>query len=90
MPSFTPPTYEQPVDNVLGRHGVAFPVSIIVYIKADDSVVQTTLIVDPDDILTMKDGSGDFGKACFRRGKTYTITSGEASILTGAGYTVGA
>jgi hypothetical protein len=36
----------------------------------------------------IKSGSGDFGKALFRRGKTYTITAGEGTILTNAGYTV--
>lgn len=91
MPSFTPPTYEQPISNRLGQHGVAFPVSKVVYIvDADDSVVETTSIVDPTDINKMKDGSGDFDKACFRRGKTYEITAGEQTILEAAGYTVSA
>lgn len=88
MPSFTPPTREEPVKNRLGDFGVTFPVGKVVYILAsDDSVVETDSFVDPDDVLLMKAGSGDFGKALFRRGLTYTITSGEESILQGAGYT---
>lgn len=89
MATFTAPTYNQPVANRLGEHGVSFPVGKIVYIlDADDSVVETTLIVDPTDINKMKDGSGDFGKACFRRGLTYEVTASEETILTNAGYSV--
>lgn len=88
MPSFTPPTREEPVKNRLGDFGVTFSVGKVVYILAsDDSVIETDSFVDPDDVLLMKAGSGDFGKALFRRGLTYTITSGEESILQGAGYT---
>jgi hypothetical protein len=89
MPTFTPPTYEQPVNNRLGQHGVAFPVGKVVWIRAsDDEVIETTLIVDPTDIDAAKAGSGDFGKAIFRRGKTYTVTAGEETLLLAAGYTV--
>lgn len=89
MPTFTPPTYNQPVDNVLGKHGISFPVGkIVLILDADDSVREATLIVDPDDILTAKDGSGDFGKAIFRRGITYSVSASEETILEAAGYTV--
>jgi len=88
MPSFTPPTREENAKNRLGDYGLSWPVGLVVYIlDADDSVVEVNSFTDPDDVTLMKDGSGDFGKALFRRGITYTITAGEDSILTGAGYT---
>jgi hypothetical protein len=87
MVSFTPPTREQPLNNELGKFGVAFPVGKVVYIlDADDSVKEVEHFTDPTDVDLMKAGSGDFGKALFRRGKTYTITAGEDTILTNAGY----
>lgn len=93
MPSFTAPTYEQPVDNPLGKHGVAFPVGLVVYIDTGDNVHETTSImgkfdehVSPDG-LGIKAGSGDAGLAIFRRGVTYTITAGEQTLLDAAGYT---
>jgi len=80
--------WEQPVDTRLGEHGVAFPVGLVIWIAdADDAVTSTTTIRDPEDIALAKSGSGDFGKAIFRRGKTYTITAGEQTILDAAGYT---
>jgi hypothetical protein len=89
MATFTPPTYEQPINNRLGQHGISFPVGKVVWIRAsDDEVIETTLIVDPTDIDAAKAGSGDFGKAIFRRGKTYEVTAGEQTLLEGAGYTV--
>ncbi len=92
MPTFdtsqTLAIYEQPIDNRLGEHGVAFPVGKVVWIAdADDAVTTTTVIRDPEDIDLAKSGSGDFGKAIFRRGKTYTITAGEQTILDAAGFT---
>lgn len=88
MATFTPPTRLEPLSNELGRHQVGFPVGKVVYIlDDDDSVIETETIIDPDDIDLMKAGSGDFGKACFRRGVTYTITGSEDTILTNAGYT---
>lgn len=87
MAQFTPPTRDEPLENELGRHGLAFPVGKVVWIAdADDAVSETDTITDPDTIDLAKAGSGDFGKAIFRRGITYTITAGEDTILTGAGY----
>lgn len=51
--------------------------------------METENFVDPTTVALMKAGSGDYGKALFRRGKTYTITAGEALLITTAGYTVG-
>lgn len=78
-----------PIQNELGRHGVSYPVGYVVWIATvDDVVTQAGSITDPTDIALAKTGSGDFGKAIFRRGKTYTITAGEGTILTSAGYVV--
>lgn len=94
MPEFTAPTYEQPVDNPLGKHGVAFTVGLVIYIDTGDNVHETTSIigkfsehVSPDG-LGIKAGSGDNGLAIFRRGRTYEVTAGEETLLTAAGYTV--
>lgn len=90
MATFTPPTREEPWDNDLGRHGFSFPKGKVVYIlESGDTVVETENFVDPTTVALMKSGSGDYGKALFRRGKTYTITAGEALLITTAGYTVG-
>ena len=89
MASFTPPTYDMIYKNELGKFGLSWPIGKAVYIlDADDSVVETSSFVDPTDVNLMKAGSGDFGKALFRRGITYTITAGEETILVAAGYTV--
>lgn len=91
MPTFdtSAVTYEQPIDNRLGEYGVAFPVGLVVWIATvGDAVTETTSIRDPEDIDLARDGSGDFGKAIFRRGITYTVTSAEQTILVAAGYTV--
>ena len=93
MPSFTPPTRDEPLQNRLGEYGVSFPVGKVVYIlDADDSVVETETFVDGtgdgNTLDLMKAGSGDFGKALFRRGKTYEVSASEETILTNAGYTV--
>lgn len=89
MPTFTAPTRSEPIDNALGRHGVSFPVGLVVYIlEEDDVVVETETFEDPTTVALMKDGSGDFGKALFRRGITYTVTTEEETILDNAGYTV--
>jgi hypothetical protein len=93
MATFTAPTRNEPAQNRLGDYGLSWPVGKVVYIlDADDSVVETETFVDGDGLGNtldlIKSGSGDFGKALFRRGKTYTITAGEETILDGAGYEV--
>lgn len=94
MATFTPPTYDRPIDNELGKHGVNFPVGKVVYICANSDAHETNLILGnfakqrcPDG-YGMTTGSGDAGYALFRRGGTYTITVGEGTILTAAGYTI--
>ena len=91
MPTFdtTQNNYEIPIGNRLGEYGVAFPRCNVVWIAAsDDAVTEIASIRDPEDIDLAKDGSGDFDKAIFRRGITYTVTSAEQTILVAAGYTV--
>jgi hypothetical protein len=84
--------YDQPVDNELGKHGVAFPVGYVLFIDSADNVYRTTSITDPFDQHTseagnpIKAGSGDQGFAVFRRGITYTITAGERTLIDAAGY----
>lgn len=92
MATFTPPTYNQPIQNRLGDHGVSFPVGKIVYICTNDDVFETTLVQGTFDAHLCPDGhalasgSGDGGYALFRRGLTYTVTAGEDTLLTAAGY----
>lgn len=94
MASFTPPTYNQPVQNPLGKHGVSFPVGYVVYIDTDDNVYQATAIMGAFSEHrspagnAIAAGSGDGGYAIFRRGKTYEVTAGESTLLDDAGYTV--
>lgn len=94
MPTFVAPTYNQPVRNRLGEHGVAFPVGYVVYICTDDTAHRTTLVMGAfseqncPDGFAIAAGSGDGGYAIFRRGKTYTVTTDEGNALTAAGETV--
>lgn len=91
MSTFTVPTYEVPVPNELGRHGLSFPRSYTVIIA--DGVATAAPgasgLVDPDSIYDIADaGSGEAGLAVFLHGKTYTVTAGEVTILEAAGHTV--
>lgn len=94
MPSFTPPTYNQPVNNPLGKHGVSFTVGKVVYIDDADGVFETTHTLGDFSAVRspngnpIKVGSGDAGLALFRRGKSYSVTAGEQTLLVAAGYTV--
>lgn len=91
MATFTVPTFDVPYDSPLGRHGLSFPRSYTVVIA---SGVATPFpgangLVDPDDMGDVADaGSGVGGKAIFRFGKTYTVTTDEQTALETAGYTV--
>lgn len=86
MATFTPPTYIRRY----GKDGLwkyyDFPVGKVVLIQADDTVVEQATFTDAE-MQAAKAGSGDFGKAVFRRGITYTITASEDTLLTAAGYT---
>lgn len=83
--------YDEPVENILGRFGVAFKVGFVLWIDTNDLVTVTASITQDqingtNGVTPAKAGSGDLGKAIFRRGKTYTITSGEKTLIDAAGY----
>lgn len=79
-------TYNQPIDNRLGDYGVAFPVGKVLWIDGSDNVYVVTAMTQDQIDSDAAAGSGDFGKAIFRRGKTYTITAGEKTLIDAAGY----
>ncbi len=94
MPTFdsSQAVYTQPLDNRLGDYNVTFEVGNVVYITTSNTVVETSSITDAQtkgtaSVNNPAAGSGDFGLAIFRRGKTYTITAGEQTLLDAAGYT---
>jgi len=100
MPSFSPPTYEVSADPDNTEHDgrpwgimrrISYPRGYSVLITAG---VATPLpgIVGPSitQVRAADAGSGDGGFAAFIGGKTYTITAGEDTILTNAGYSTGA
>lgn len=76
-----------PIGNRLGEYSVTFPRGKVVWIDGDDTVYIVDSITEDQISDDAADGSGDFGKAIFRRGKTYTITAGEATLLDAAGLT---
>ncbi len=100
MATFTPPTFTQrinpdPIEERTGgraglwRHyGGAIQVGYSVVIDTDDNVTtypgQSGMSMDT--INTAKAGSGENGIAWFRGGIPYTITAGEETLLTAAGY----
>lgn len=95
MPTFTPPTYEQgflaePGSNQaqgLMRH-YDFNVGYSVLITGGTATPYPGRTVpSTDDINAADPGSGIGGRAAFLGGRTYTITSGEETILQAAGYT---
>ena len=97
MPTFIPDTYGDaigPEDNGHGdrysmwRHyGTPIAVGYSVLIT-DGTATAAPGRVSPtaDDIAGADSGSGEGGKAWFRGGISYTITSAEETILTAAGY----
>jgi hypothetical protein len=83
--------YEEPVQNRLGDFGVAFPVGFVLWIDTTDTVHKSTSITEDQinstgGVTGAKAGTGDFGLAIFRRGKSYSISAGEDTLLTAAGY----
>ena len=87
-------TYNQPIEGRLGEHGVSYPVGNVVYIDTNDNVYEAGAIMGTFDQhispagYGIATGSGDNGYAIFRRGKSYTITAGEQTLLDAAGYTI--
>lgn len=92
MATFTPPTFDTPYDNELGRFGLSWPTGYMVVIDTEDNVTPypgAIGLTDPDQTADVAaDGSGDGGLAIFSSGRTYTVNSTEETLLTGAGYDV--
>ncbi len=100
MPTFAPTTYDMPKPpEVNAPHTDRYslwryfsdgvPTSHVVIITsgvANASPGHKTPSVDQMNAADV--GSGEVGKAIFHGGQTYTVTSGEDTILTAAGYTV--
>lgn len=97
--TFTPATYLVPLNPESDGHSERFslwrhyqgviPTGYSVLIT-DGTAIASPGMVSPTagQIAAADAGSGEGGKAWFRGGITYTVTSGEASALTDAGYTV--
>lgn len=81
---YTAPTRNEPVRNRLGDYGVSFPVGQVIIITDGEARV-TEALTDPDHIMAADDGTGDFGKSIFRRGRTYSVNETEKDILVAAG-----
>jgi hypothetical protein len=97
MPTFTAPTYRIPFNDEKinkPRHLMrwfSLPVGYTVLITGGVATPLPGRTVPTVSELAAADaGSGDGGKAVFSNGVTYTITSGEQTILEAAGYTVDA
>ena len=101
MPTFTPTTQpDQTIPIVAeGGHEARYslwryfqghiPSSYIVVIAAGVANASPGYATPSVDQMNAADaGSGVAGRAVFHGGYTYTVTSGEDTILTAAGYTV--
>lgn len=96
MPSFTPTTWTQPLNDEEANHvsmwrhyGSPIKVGYSVLITGGTATTSPgTVSPTADDIASADAGSGEGGKAWFRGGITYTVTAAEQTILEAAGYTV--
>ena len=95
MPTFIPETYGMPIPtegdkNSLWRHyGLPIQTSYSVLITGGVATPSPGRISPTaGDIAAADDGSGEGGKAWFRGGITYAVTSAESTILEAAGYTI--
>ena len=101
MPTFVPPTYTQAITgeeehNLSRKHasmwrhyGGVIPVGYSVLITSGVATASPGRVSPSvDDVNNADSGSGEGGQAWFRGGLTYTVTSGEQTILETAGYTI--
>ena len=99
MATFTPPTYFMPwgPENAAGfgekwslwRHYDGIPTGYVVLITSGVATASPgRASVTTDEILAADSGSGDDGRAHFRGGIGYAVTTAEKTILEAAGYTV--
>ncbi len=100
MPTFTPDTYGQKINDEDGggshdkkfsmwRHyGTPIQVGYVVHITSGAAnTAPGATMIDTDTEKGADSGSGEDGRAVFKNGSTYTITSAEETILNAAGYT---
>jgi len=94
MPTFTPPTYFTPWNGDKGPRDLlkwydGIPTGYSVLITSGAASTHPG-VVSPsqDDIDAADSGSGFGDRAAFIGGRSYTVTSGEQTILEAAGYTV--
>ncbi len=100
MPTFAPTTYDVPkVPEQNAPHDDRYslwryfsdgiPTSFVAIITAGVANAAPGYQNPTVDQMNGADsGSGEAGKAIFHGGQTYTVTSGEDTILSAAGYTV--
>ena len=96
MATFTVPTYDVTFSPETGRekrHSLmrfyTFKSAYTVLITSGVATPSPGRTVVPTSEITGADaGSGEHGRAVFIGGNTYTVTAGEGTILTTAGYTV--
>lgn len=81
---------DMPADNMFwANYGAPIPVGYSVLITDGEATpAPGTVSPTAGDIAATDAGSGEGGKAWFRGGISYTLTSAEETILTDAGYTV--
>ena len=100
MPSFTPTTYDVPkLHEEADEHDERFSLwryfsdgiaTSFVAIITGGVANASPGVANPsvDSLKNADSGSGENGLGVFHGGQTYTVTSGEDTILTAAGYTV--
>jgi hypothetical protein len=100
MPTFAPTTYDvpkipeenaphHPLYSLWRYFSDGIPTSYVVVITSGAANASPGYATPSVDQLRNADtGSGEAGKAIFHGGQTYTVTAGEDTILTAAGYTV--
>lgn len=92
MATFTPPTYNTGIvhdrQSPLWRfYDDAIEVGYSVLITGGTATAAPGVVSPPiGDVNATDDGSGENGRAWFRGGIPYEITSAEETILTNAGY----
>lgn len=101
MPEFIPPTYGVPIKpetqggesakySMWRHYNTPIPVGYSVLITSGTATPSPgTVSPTTTNIQNADAGSGEGGKAWFRGGITYNVTSAEETILEAAGYTVG-
>ncbi len=91
---FNAATFERRIHSRLGEHGLAYTEGKIVFICEDDEVHEVNFVYGNFSKITcshgvgVKAGTGDNDYALFRRGRNYSISTTERTILEDAGYSL--